>query len=193
MPWEALTALSTAVTAIVIAVTAFAAVREVRLTADTTRAAGEQLEQLRKATQFEGALEIFKELDSPAQVEARRFVVFDLPERLKDERFREEIGFISGVDEAKHLELTVLRCFERIGFYRSKGFVEEDVLLNVASGRIVTTWRALQPVVELHRKALGPRVWENLEALNRDTEKYMHDLGFDTEAVRQLWLADRDH
>jgi hypothetical protein len=191
MPWEAITALSTAFTGIVIAITALAAVREVRLTAESTRAAGAQIEELRKATQFEGALEIFKELDSPIQLDARRFVFCDLPERLKDEHFREEVGFIGAVDEAKHQELMVLRCFERIGFYQAKGFVETDVLMMAASGRIVTMWIALQPVVEIHRRALGSRIWENFEALYNHTQSQLAERGFDVSTAVNRVAGDR--
>jgi len=189
--WEALTAISTAFTALVIAVTAIAALREVRLTAAATRAAGDQLEQLRKATQFEGALEVFKELDAADQVEARRFVQLDLAERLKDERFREEVTLIGAVDERQHLELNVLRCFERIGFYQTKGFVEKDVLLMVASGRILTMWNALRPIVDLHRQTLGKRMWENFEALYEETVVYMKAREFDIDSQLERLKATR--
>jgi hypothetical protein len=185
MSWEALTAVSTAFTGIVIAITAIAALREVRLAADASRAAGEQLEELRRATQFEGSLEIFKELDTPYQVEARRFVQFELAERLKDAAFLDEVALVAGADEARHKELAVLRCFERIGFYESKGFVEKDVLLMVASGRVLTMWAALLPVVEIHRRALGKRMWENFEALHGQTEVYMREHGFGIDAARE--------
>jgi hypothetical protein len=185
MSWEAVTALSTAFTGIVIAITAIAAVREVRLTAEHTRAAGGQLEQLRKATQFEGALEVFKELDGPVQMEARRFVQFDLAERMKDEQFLSEVGLLGRVDESKHPELTVLRCFERIGFYQAKGFVEKDVLFMVASGRIVTMWNALQATVAIHRSVLGSSTWENFEALDSDTRAYLKSRGLNSAAVEE--------
>lgn len=185
MSWEALTALSTAFTAVIIAVTAAAALREVRLAADTSRAAGEQLEQLRRATQFEGALEVFKELDAPDQVEARRFVQCELSARLSDPAFLDEVRLISAVDEHVHKELSVLRCFERIGFYQAKGFVEKDVLLMVASGRILTMWSALLPVIEIHRQTLGGRMWENFETLHRETEIYMREHEFDIDSVRE--------
>ena len=183
MSWEAITALSTAFTGLVIAITAVAAVREVRLTAEHSRAAGEQLEQLRKATQFEGALEVFKELDGAFQMDARRFVQFDLAERMRDVKFRDEVALLGGVDEAQHPELTVLRCFERIGFYQKKGFVEKDVLFMVASGRIINMWNSLQQVVEIHRRVLGGRIWENFEALYKDTRAYMQGQGLDTSGI----------
>jgi hypothetical protein len=187
--WEALSAVSTALTAVVIAVTAIAAFREVRLSADASRAAAQQLEQLRKATQFEGALEIFKELDAPDQVEARHFVQFELVEHLKDPVFIDEVSLVSGADERQHKELAVLRCFERIGFYQAKGYVEKDVLLMVASGRILTMWVALLPVVEIHRRTLGSRVWENFEALHGQTEIYMRERGFEIDATRERFRA----
>jgi hypothetical protein len=117
MTWEALGALSTALTAVIIAVTAVAAFREVRLTAAATRATGEQIAELRKATQFEGTLEVFRELDSEFQRNARHFVQFELAERLQDEAFLAEVALLNGGDETRRHELTVLRCFERIGFY----------------------------------------------------------------------------
>jgi len=189
MNWEAVTALSTAFTGFVIAITAVAAVREVRLTAEHTRAAGDQLEQLRKATQFEGALEVFKELDTPFQREARRFVQFDLADRMKDQKFRDEVELLGGADEAQHPELTVLRCFERIGFYQQKGFVEKDVLLMVASGRTQIMWHALQEVVAINRRVVSGPVWQNFETLSRETDAYMESRGLDIVSAREKWKA----
>ena len=77
----------------------------------------------------------------------------------------------------------MLRCFERIGFYQTKGFVEKDVLYMVASGRIITMWSGLQDVVAIHRSAAGGRAWENFEALYNDTKSYMQGRGFDTATV----------
>jgi hypothetical protein len=187
MNWEALTAVSTAFTGFVIAVTALAALREVRVAAEHAHAAGEQLEQLRKATQFEGALEVFKELDGPAQIEARHFVQFELAARMEDEQFRDEVAMLGGADETKHPELTVLRCFERIGFYQKKGFVDKEVLFMVASGRIGVMWSNLQPVVEIHRRIVGGSAWSNFEDLNSAIRSYFKERGFDTTAAEELY------
>jgi len=82
MNWEALGAISTALTAAIIAVKAVAAFREVRLTGESARAAGEQITELRKATQFESTLEVFKELDRQFQRDARHFVRRTRPARV---------------------------------------------------------------------------------------------------------------
>ncbi len=174
MNWEAVLGLSTAFTGVVIAITALAALREVRVAAEHASATREQLHHLRKATQFEGALAVFSELDNPFQMEARHFVQFELANRLKDESFRREVGLVAGADEREHKELTVLRCFERIGFYVRKGFVDPDVVYMVASGRVMTTWRALEDVVAIHRDIAGP-FWMNFEQLYKDSRKWMRD------------------
>lgn len=183
MSWEALSAISTALTAVIIGVTAIAAFHEVRLTAASARAAGEQITELRKATQFEGTLEIFKELDSQFQRDARHFVQFELAQHLQDERFLAEVALLNGGDETRHHELTVLRCFERIGFYLSKGFVEKDLVYLVASGRVVVMWRALAPVVEIHRVALDApkQPWQNFESLYHATMDHLRAQGMKIE------------
>lgn len=176
MNWEALSALSTAFTGIVIAITAIAAAREVRIGAEHARATREQIEHLRKTTQFEGTLAVFAELDLPYQVEARHFVQFELAKRMHDEHFRYEVSLIAGSDEREHKELTVLRCFERIGFYVRKGFVDPDVVSMVASGRVLVAWRALEEVVAIHRGVAGP-FWLNFEHLYEVSKSWLRERG----------------
>lgn len=176
MNWEALSALSTAFTGIVIAVTAIAALREVRIGAEHARATRDQLEHLRKATQFEGTLAVFAELDLPHQADARHFVQFELAKRMRDEHFRHDVSIIAGADEREHKELTVLRCFERIGFYVEKGFVDADVVSMVASGRVLVAWRALAEVVAIHRSVAGP-FWLNFEHLHQRCHQWLLDRG----------------
>jgi hypothetical protein len=175
MNWEAVAAVSTAFTGLVILATALAAMREVRIAGEHSRATREQLEHLRKATQFDGALAVFAELDTPFQQDARHFVQFELEDRMKDQRFRDEVALIAGADELEHKELTVLRCFERIGTYVRKGWVDADVVYMVASGRVIIAWRALEQVVAIHRSLAGPAFWENYERLYNECKVWMRD------------------
>jgi uncharacterized protein YheU (UPF0270 family) len=185
MNWEAIAAVSTAFTGLVILTTALAAVREVRIAGEHSRATRDQLEHLRKATQFEGALAVFSELDTPLQLNARHFVQFELTDRMKSEQFREEVALIAGADELEHKELTVLRCFERIGTYVRKGWVDPDVVYMVASGRVIITWRALEEVVAIHRSITGPRFWENYERLYHEVKNWQRRRGFDAEELER--------
>lgn len=193
MNWEAFAAVSTAFTGLVILATAIAALREVRIAAEQSRATRDQLEHLRKATAFEGALAVFAELDTPFQIDARRFVQFELAHRMKDEHFRHEVALIAGADELEHKELTVLRCFERVGAYVRKGWVDPDVVYMVASGRVIITWRAMEEVVAIHRSVAGPRFWENYEQLYRDCKAWMraHEIEIDRLEAHQTRTHER--
>lgn len=162
MNWEAVTAIGTVFTGLVILVTVILGRR--------------QLDQLRRATQLEGTIAVFAELDGPAQSEARRFVQFELPARMKDEKFRGEVVLVGAADESVHKELLVLRTFERIGAYINEGLLEGSLFHRVASGRILGMWRCLGDVVEVHRESLGPWVWENFERLYRDTLRWVRAL-----------------
>jgi hypothetical protein len=180
--WEAVTALSTLFTGVVIAVTAIAAVRQLRV-------AAEQTDQLQRATRFEGLLAVFDELDKPHQVEARNFVRFELAERMRDSTFRSEIAELGEVDERAHKELTVLRCFERVGFYVKKDYVDSDVVYMVASGRVSAMWTALQDVVAIHRGVAGSRFWENFEELYLACYAWMRSHGYDLRSLAEWQLA----
>lgn len=179
MTWEAVTALATVFTGAIIAATAIIALREVRVGAAQVRATGDQLEHLQKATQFEGSLAVFAELDSATQIEARRYVQFELGGRLEDDTYRADVAFVNGADELVHRELGVLRCFERIAFYERKGLVDRETLLMVASGRIIVMWNCLEGVVAIHRAAIGPGMWKNFENLYHVTIQYMVDQDLD--------------
>ncbi|HMD02517.1 MAG TPA: hypothetical protein VKG44_06070 [Candidatus Baltobacteraceae bacterium] len=56
--WEAVTAIATAVTAIVIAATVAVGYRQIRL-------AAAQVEHLRRSTQLDGTMKVFSELGTP--------------------------------------------------------------------------------------------------------------------------------
>jgi len=177
MNCEALAAVSTAFTGFVILATALAAMREVRIAAEHAGATREQLAHLRKATQFEGALAVFADLDTPAQVKARHFVQFELEQRMRDPRFRDEVALIAGADELEHQELAVLRCFERVATYVHKGWVDGDAVYSAAAGRVIVTWHCLHEVVSIHREVAGPAFWENYERLYRDCKHWQRQRG----------------
>jgi hypothetical protein len=187
MNWEAVAAISTPLTGLVIAITAILGFRQLRIGDEHARSTRDQLEHLRKATQFEGALAVFGELDKDFQVDARRFVQFELAQRMKEPAFRAEVALIAGADEREHKELTVLRCFERIGFYIDKGFVDPDVLYMVASGRVITTWRALEEVVAIHRGVAGA-FWTHFEKLYYECRNWMkhHNVRIDDLEAAQI-------
>ena len=169
MNWEALSAISAFATMVVILVTVFVGRR--------------QLDQLRRATQLEGAIAIFEELDSEVIDEARRFAMHELAGKLKDPHFRKEVEFITLVDTRVHRELVLLRFFERIGAYVDEGLVDGTIVVKAAFGRIMTSWSLLADVVAIHRSVLGTNVWQGFERLNERARDYARSLGVPSDAV----------
>src|ERR1700692_2244898 len=97
--WEALTAIATAITAVVIAATVVVGYRQIRLTRD-------QLEHLRRSTQLDGTMKAFAEFDTPEFRQARLFVENEFPARMQQQRFRDEVLLpFQALDESQHQEL----------------------------------------------------------------------------------------
>jgi hypothetical protein len=157
MSWEAVTAIGSIGTGVVIFLTVIFARRQVELTR-------QQLHQLRQATQLEGAIAIYAELESPRVEAARMFVLLELPAKMKDPAFRDEVRLIAQVDEAQHQELIILRAYDRIGIYISAGLIDADVIYRGALGRILTMWEALADVVAIHRQT-AVFLWLGFEGL----------------------------
>lgn len=159
--WGAVSAVATAFTGIVVAVTVIVGVRQLRLTAV-------QLEQLRRATQLDGAMRVFDIFQSPTYIRARRFVATDLPTRLQDEAYRREVtlGHIfTRQPEAVHEELFILRTYEAIGSYVERGLLDREVIMDTSAISIIVSWLHLLEVIAIQRRALQPRMWENFERI----------------------------
>lgn len=173
--WEALAAIGSIASAAVIAVTVVMAARQVKLTTD-------QLEQTRRATQFEAARSVLLEMVEPKFVAAYRFIIHDLPARLHDEAFYRGVGQIGLADDAVHQEVYLLRALDRIGTYVKYGLVDGEIIYGSYRSRIVSSWELLSAVVAIHRKIAGAYFWENAQYLYDDCKRWLaaHDIDYDT-------------
>lgn len=184
MNWEAVIAVGTVFTGLVIFFTVVIGYHQVRVTLD-------QLRQLRRASQLDAANTIFAELAGPAFLEARRFILCDLPGRLKEPKFRKEVEIVGRADENVHKELVVLRTFERVGVYVEQELLERKLIYHLASGRVVDTWEGLSEVVAIHRRFMSFRIWEHFEKLYENTLDFMQseyglDRGSAARRVREI-------
>jgi hypothetical protein len=158
--WEAVTAISTAVTAVVIAATVVVGYRQIRL-------AGDQLDHLRSATQLEGTLKIFSELDTPEFREARLFVERELAQRLQERDFRAEVLLgPQALDESVHKELLITGTFEKIGTYARHKLLDSVIIADNCGPLIREMWQKLDDCgyFEL-RRSNNPYSLENFEYL----------------------------
>jgi len=164
--WEALTAVGTLLTALIILVTVVLGMRQLRN-------ANEQLQHLRRTTLLEATMTIFSRERDPAYVAAEEFVFAEMPERWQDEAFRREaaLGFRS-LDPDVRKCLAVLKSYEEIGTYAKNGLLDETVLVDIMSPGILRLWANLWPMVASHRER-SPSSWENFGYLYESTKKWV--------------------
>jgi len=175
--WLALSAIGSLATAVVILVTVIVGWR--------------QLDELRRATQLEGAMHIFAELDSPELDDARRFVTYELHEKLKDPQFRKEVELTSLGDARVHKELLILRFFDRVGTYVEEGLIEGEIINKAAFGRILASWVMLSDVVAIHRSVVGDLLWQRFEKLKNSAADWVQRQGVEPSKVNAFIAAAR--
>jgi hypothetical protein len=178
--WEALTALGSILSATVIAVTVVMAARQIRVMND-------QLEQTRRATQFDAARTVLLEMVDAQTVVSFRFVMRELPSRMKDPGFLREVAFVGLADDAIHQEIYLLRVLDRIGAYVRFGLVDREIVYSTYFSRILAAWEALEDVVAEHRKATHGQFWANAEYLYNDCKAWsaVHHPDLDSRAMIQ--------
>jgi len=161
MTWEAVSALAAVFTGLIIAATVIVGVRQLRLTQET-------LEHLRRATQLEGAMKIYADLNSPEFHESQLFVLNDLARCMEDPAFRDAVRLAGMADAQQHKELIVMRAYERVGVYVRYGLIDGAIIYDYSIPTIIGAWEELAEVVAIHREFLGPGLWENFQFLYDD-------------------------
>jgi hypothetical protein len=152
--WDAVAAISSIVSATVVLVGGAVAIY--------------QLRETRRAAQFDATQRMVDRLLERDFVQAVRFVINDLPNRLREPGYAAELERSRGwdVDPERHRELIVLARLEEAGIYLRHRLLVGSALLDFNAILILQSWEHLTDVVDLMRKAhRDPRVWSNAEFL----------------------------
>ena len=150
MDWTALTAMATAFTGIVILVTVFTGLR--------------QLRHLQQATQLDGMLKLFQELDSPTLLESIEYVRFKLPHQVKDPAYFAELTSMRV--QQNHPAYVVLRWLEKLGTLVRYGLIDPKPLFALNSPDYQHSWAVLRSIVRRRAVELGaPVPFDNAEYL----------------------------
>jgi len=192
MTWEALTAAGSIASALVIAVTVIFAAKQVRVAADQANLTTLQLNHLRRSTQLQGAMNIFKEMDDKAFREAVRFVVHDLKGQMSDPVFREALAFPEAADDSVHKENIVLRFFERVGAYIKEGLLDGDLVYTVVPTVIISTWENLSEVTSIQRASISQLKAENFEYLYEGAKAWANSHKYDFHELSQTETRNQD-
>lgn len=148
MSFEAWNLVATMGTFLVIAVTAIAALV--------------QLRHLRTSNQLQAFLSLGLQYRDVAPMIG--FVYNELPTRMESAQFRKEIGVI--LDPRVHPELIVSGFFDMLGGLIRYHMMDEPLVLDFAGGTdaILKCWKNLAGVIEIRRRH-APGAYENFEYL----------------------------
>ncbi|MBV8344724.1 MAG: hypothetical protein JO190_06995 [Candidatus Eremiobacteraeota bacterium] len=161
MTWEAVTAVASAITTVVLIATVIMARHQVQL--------------LRRSTQLDGLMRILAEMDAPAYVSSYRFVVDELTTKMGEPEFRQRV--IDGMtDESIHRYLPILAFFEKVGSFVKFGLIDPDAVYCQVGSRCVRVWNALREVIDYDRARGGPGVWDGIETLANGTVRYYRQM-----------------
>jgi hypothetical protein len=152
--WDALGAIGSAVSALVVVVGGAIAVY--------------QLREARRAAQFDATQRVIDRMLDREFNRAVRYVIAELPSRLNDPEYRGELERMRGwdIDPERHPEIFVLARLEEVGIYLRHRLVLGGALLDFNGALIMQTWEPLRDCVHLMRKShRNPNVWANAEYL----------------------------
>ena len=140
MNWEAITAVASIASAVVIALSAFAAIRQMR--------------NAQRGQTFEGTEILLQRWESTEMRAARRYVIDELPARLRTQAYREELLRNGARGElSEYPELTVLRFLERVGIYIYYRVLPGEAIYEQLFIYVARAWPSLLEVAYVVREA----------------------------------------
>lgn len=174
---EWVTAASAGLTLLVIAITAFAAIR--------------QMNHMRMGNQVALFTAYNTEWDSPEFSKAFAFVRTLRPAELDDETLQ---GFITGSWPGDlHSIRLIANFFEDLGAFVYAGILSKDIVCTLYSANVMETWETLSPIVYYVRAGRkSEAIWEYFEYLAVASEDYIagHPEGSYPRGVRRMDVDD---
>ncbi len=144
---------------------AYAAIGTFLVIAITAIAAVIQLRHIRGANQLTGLLHLTEAWRGEDIQFANRFIHTELPARLKDPAYRAEL-MAPDPDRRSHKELLVADMLEQTGSYIKYGMIDSQQFIDITGGYIRHMWDCLKPVVAMRRVATNSAsMYENFEYL----------------------------
>jgi hypothetical protein len=158
MSFEIINAMVGILTMIVIAVTAIAALQ--------------QLRHLRASNQLTGLLKVLDIQQEHVFRESAHFVRSELAEKMNDPDFRSGLEK-PAPDLTVHKELWLCGYFEQMGNYVKYDLIGEEAFLDQACDVVITYWKLLSPAIEVVRSVRGPSIFDNFEYLVARADRWV--------------------
>ncbi len=160
-------AVSGLVSALIIAVTAIAAFR--------------QLKQVRNANDIVVYLRLIDQMDSPELLQARRNLAAVTAKFAADAEYRERLKDPTFAPEDFANIGLLLRFLEHISVLVSKGGIAEGLVMAEYADTFVLIWEQLRPVIVQRRYAFGKHTGRAFEHLAMRAKRYIDSGAMDRE------------
>jgi hypothetical protein len=166
----------------------------------TAIAATVQLRFLRRNNQIAYLNELRKSVIADDFLAAVEFIARELPDQIQDSAFRYELAQRGPALKSEKATLANRQVYLVSSFYESMGatvamrLVDSETVIREREGLIIETWRLLEPVTVLHRRAAGEdRIMENFEYLVvlANAWRARHPDGAYPKGVARLHLVDQ--
>ena len=164
--------------------------------AATAIAALVQLRHARGSNQIAAIAELLEAENTPQFGEASRFVMTELPTKLKDPEFRYQLAnpqTRSSENQTLFLQRAAVgNHYEQLGLLVKTGLVDQNLAMSIWSSTAFATWQRLAPSVSIARRTRGKASWENFEFVAVLSQDWIvaHPEGDYPKSVRRFDLSD---
>jgi hypothetical protein len=118
-----------------------------------------QLAEVARSRHLGIADRLFEELNSPENIEARRWIFQHLPHDPK-----ESVPTLP--DEGRKAIKRVLNSLDRVAFLTQEGWIPDEMIMSWMNPMIVKAWAKLEPYVEYERRRRDePDYYQNVRTL----------------------------
>jgi hypothetical protein len=131
-----------------------------------------QLRHMRKGNQLQALLSVERDFDAPDLQHAFHYCQSELPEKMEDAKYREELASIGFIDVRRHPEMVACNWFNQVGTLVKNDLVPEDVFLDLFGRLVDHYWRVLEPTIAVLRRRRGPSQYSNFEYLAMRSRKW---------------------
>jgi hypothetical protein len=149
----------------------FASIATFVVVAITAIAALVQLRHIRRANQLAGLQNIFTMLQDPGIRELVNYVRHDLGERMKDSDFRQGLRAVP-VDRREHPEFFLCDIYNHVGSFVRSGLIDESVYLQTDWYNVSLYWGLLRESIAEGRRS-RPYIFENFEWLAARAQRWI--------------------
>jgi hypothetical protein len=144
-------------------VNALAAVGTFVVIAVTAVAALIQLRHLRSGNQLAGLLQTVNVFGDPEFQRKLAWLRDEFPSKMKDTSFLAELRQPGSISRTQHPELAIADLWEQTGVYIKYGLVSEEAFMDLAGSSVLDMWNAMVEAIKIRREVAGDAAYENFE------------------------------